>query len=98
MAPSSQAALSVLSETQFVPDIVLADYHLDSGTGVDAVLRLRKTLDRTIPAIIITADHSLEVQREVKSHELSLLRKPLKAAALRAILNQLTIRRQSAAE
>lgn len=97
-APSSQAALSVLSETQFSPDIVLADYHLDSGTGVDAVLRLRKTLDRTIPAIIITADHSLEVQREVKSHELSLLRKPLKAAALRAILNQLTIRRQSAAE
>ncbi len=97
-APSSQTALSIMSETQFAPDILLADYHLDSGTGVDAVLRIRKALDRKIPAIIITADHSLEVQREVKSHELALLRKPLKAAALRAILNQLAIRRQAAAE
>lgn len=97
-APSSQAALAALSQMRFEPDILLADYHLDSGTGVDAVLRLRKALGRAVPAIIITADHSLEVQREVKSHELSMLRKPLKAAALRAILNQISIRRQTAAE
>lgn len=97
-APSSQAVLEMLAETRFAPDILLADYHLDSGTGVDAVLRIRKSLERAVPAIIITADHSLEVQREVKSHELSMLRKPLKAAALRAILNQLSIRRQAAAE
>ncbi len=97
-APSSQTALAVLSELRFEPDILLADYHLDSGTGVDAVLRIRKALERAVPAVIITADHSLEVQREVKSHELSMLRKPLKAAALRAILNQLSIKRQAAAE
>lgn len=97
-APSSQAALALLSELRFEPDILLADYHLDSGTGVDAVLRIRKALQQTVPAIIITADHSLEVQREVKSHELSMLRKPLKAGALRAILNQISIRRQTAAE
>lgn len=97
-APSSQAALELLSETRFSPAILLADYHLDSGTGVDAVLRIRKALGVPVPGVIITADHSLEVQREVKSHELSLLRKPLKAAALRAILNQLSMRRQAAAE
>lgn len=97
-APSCQTALELLSELRFEPDVLLADYHLDSGTGVDAVLRIRKALERAVPAIIITADHSLEVQREVKSHEFSMLRKPLKAAALRAILNQLAIRRQAAAE
>lgn len=97
-APSSQEALEVLSEMHFEPDVLLADYHLDSGTGVDAVLRIRKAVQQPVPAIIITADHSLEVQREVKSHELSMLRKPLKAASLRAILNQISIRRQAAAE
>lgn len=97
-APGSHAALALMSDMRFEPDILLADYHLDSGTGVDAVLRIRKALERALPAIIITADHSLEVQREVKSHELSMLRKPLKAAALRAILNQLSMRREAAAE
>ena len=62
------------------------------------MLRIRKALEQEVPAVIITADHTLEVQREVKGHELTMLRKPLKAAALRAILNQLTIRRQAAAE
>ena len=97
-APSCQSALTLMEEMRFEPDVLLADYHLDSGTGVDTVVRIRKVLERTLPAIIITADHSLEVQREVKSHELAMLRKPLKAAALRALLNQLAIRRQAAAE
>ncbi len=97
-ASSAHLALDLLAAGTFEPDIVLADYHLDSGTGVDAALRIRKALERTLPAVIITADHSLEVQREVRSHDLPLLRKPLKAAALRAILTQLTVRRPAAAE
>ncbi len=97
-APSAAEAVALLAEGRIDPEIVLADYHLDSGTGVDAVQRIRKTLNRNVPAVIITADHSLDVQREVKSHEFQLLRKPLKAAALRAILTQLTTRRQAAAE
>lgn len=95
-APSAQAALLEIEEGLIVPEAILADYHLDSGTGVDAVLRLRKKLERAVPAAIITADHSLEVQREVKAHELTLLRKPLKAAALRAILNQISLQRHAA--
>jgi len=47
---------------------------------------------------VITADHSLEVQREVRSHDIPLLRKPLKAAALRALLNKVTLSRAAAAE
>ena len=51
-----------------------------------------------IPAIIITADHSAEVQREVRARGYALLRKPLKAAALRALMHQLTSQRAVAAE
>lgn len=97
-APGATQAVALMAEGGFMPDMILADYHLDSGTGVDAVLRLRKALDHAVPAVIITADHSLEVQREVRSHELPILRKPLKAAALRALLTQLTVRRTAAAE
>jgi hypothetical protein len=50
------------------------------------------------PVIVITADHSAEVQREVRVHGFALLRKPLKAAALRALMYQLTWQRAVAAE
>ncbi|MGD9784609.1 MAG: NahK/ErcS family hybrid sensor histidine kinase/response regulator [Hyphomicrobiaceae bacterium] len=97
-AASAAMALEAISGMAEPPDIILADYHLDSGTGVDAVQRLRKALDRQVPAVIITADHSLEVQREVRAHDLTLLRKPLKAAALRALIMKATLARAAAAE
>jgi Na+/proline symporter/signal transduction histidine kinase/ActR/RegA family two-component response regulator len=74
------------------PDIILVDYHLDSGTGLKAVVELRAAnggLDAQVPVIIITADHSAEVQRAARLGGCALLRKPLKAAALRALMYQL---------
>ena len=47
--------------------------------------------------IVITADHSAEVQREVRARGYALLRKPLKAAALRALVYQMTRQRALAA-
>lgn len=78
-----------------VPTIVVADYHLDAGTGVDAILAIRAHVQADVPGVIITADHSPEVQRQLRQLELTLLRKPLKAAALRAVLMQ-SMRRMAA--
>lgn len=97
-APSAAEALAQLLPGRIRPDIILADYHLDSGTGIDAILRIQRELGEAIPAVLITADHSLEVQREVRAHDFPLLRKPLKAGALRAILSKIAIARQAAAE
>jgi Na+/proline symporter/signal transduction histidine kinase len=69
-----------------IPTIIIADYHLDEGTGVDAILALRRHLGAEIPGVIITADHTPEVQRKLRKLELTFLPKPLKAAALRAVL------------
>jgi CheY-like chemotaxis protein len=80
------------------PDIILADYHLDEGTGIEAVAAVRAVAESSIPAIVITADHSAEVQREIRTHGHTLLRKPLKVAALRALMFQLTMKRAVAAE
>ncbi|MGE8941138.1 PAS domain-containing hybrid sensor histidine kinase/response regulator [Leptospira interrogans] len=79
------------------PDVILADYHLDRGTtGLDAVAAVCKVSGIDIPAIFITADHSPEVERDLRMRGFSLLRKPLKAAALRALLNRHAVRRMAA--
>jgi CheY-like chemotaxis protein len=97
-ARDAGGALERLRETGEQPDIILADFHLDTGTGLEAAEKLRATVGNHVPIIVITADHSMEVQREVRARGFSLLRKPLKAAALRALMHQLTWQRAAAAE
>jgi len=96
-ARSSAEAVAALREGARSPDIILADYHLDDGTGLEAVAALRQA-GSLAPVIVITADPSAVVQREVRTHGYALLRKPLKAAALRALMHQLTWQRAVAAE
>jgi Na+/proline symporter/signal transduction histidine kinase len=78
-----------------IPAIILADYHLDEGTGIEAVLDIRAHLSADVPGVIITADHSPEVRRRLRELELTLLPKPLKAGALRAVMMQ-SVRRMAA--
>lgn len=77
------------------PHVILADYHLDDDTGVETVAAVR-TIAGNVPAVIITADHTTGVQREIRQHGLGLLRKPVKAAALRALLATYASRRTAA--
>jgi signal transduction histidine kinase len=91
-------AVARLNAADGKADVILADYHLDAATGLEAVRALRSVLKTEPPVIVITADHSAEVQRAVRAHGYALLRKPLKAAALRALMHQLTRRRAVAAE
>jgi Na+/proline symporter/signal transduction histidine kinase/ActR/RegA family two-component response regulator len=97
-AQSAAAALDVIGASLRPPDIILADYHLDSGTGLDAIAAIRARLGRDVPAIMITADRTSEVQRDVRMQGITMLRKPIKAAALRATITQLTIQQRAAAE
>lgn len=73
------------------PDIVLADYHLDRGeTGIDAIGALRRRLGGAVPAALLTADRSAELQRHVSGMErCALLYKPVKPAKLRALMTAL---------
>ncbi|UUP18089.1 PAS domain-containing hybrid sensor histidine kinase/response regulator [Nitratireductor thuwali] len=68
------------------PDLILADYHLDRETGLEAVRRLREAWDADIPAVLITADRTSDVRAEALALEMPILHKPLKPAALRALL------------
>ncbi|MEM1371107.1 MAG: NahK/ErcS family hybrid sensor histidine kinase/response regulator [Pseudomonadota bacterium] len=91
-------AVKVIADAPSHPDIILADYHLDDGIGPDAVDRVRERCNVELPAIIITADHTDEVEADIRARGLGMLKKPLKAAALRALMNNaLSIRRRPAA-
>ncbi|MEM9206374.1 MAG: PAS domain-containing hybrid sensor histidine kinase/response regulator [Pseudomonadota bacterium] len=77
-------------------DCIFADYHLDSGTGVDVIRQVRWALDASIPAVLISADRTDQVRGEAQEKNLELLAKPVKPAALRALLTQLAATRAAA--
>ncbi len=77
-----------LKSNGFIPDIILADYHLDNTeTGVNTLNILRSRFKPAPPGIIISADHTEKVRNEAKTSGYKFLRKPVKSAALRAVIN-----------
>lgn len=82
-------------ERDGLPDVILADYHLDeSHNGIDLMNRLRARFGSRIPGILITADQSDIVRNEARSNGYRVLHKPLKPAALRALLNRVASLRE----
>lgn len=69
-----------------VPDIILADYHLNRENGLDMIGYIRETIGEAIPAVLLTADRSKEVKLRAQEDNVHVLNKPLKPAALRALL------------
>ena len=78
------------------PDLIIADYHLDKGDGIAAIGALRQDLGRAIPAILATADRSVEARDEAARQDIVILHKPLKPAPLRAQLARMGAMREAA--
>lgn len=95
-ASTVEDALACFSAGGAAPDGVIADYHLDTGNGIDAIAECRRRFDPDIPAILLTADRSRVVQTLTEERGVQLLRKPLKPAALRALLLQWRVNRVAA--
>lgn len=89
-ALNTSACETVLETENFVPQIVLIDYHLDHGqTGINVMRWLRKTLrNPQLPGIVISADARPELPVQVHNEQLGFLTKPVKPAALRALMNK----------
>ncbi|PYE86384.1 PAS domain-containing hybrid sensor histidine kinase/response regulator [Phyllobacterium leguminum] len=83
-------------EGAFAPDIVLADYHLNDESGLDLIGQVWKHFGRKLPAVLITADRSNEVRLLADVEGVTVLHKPLKPAALRALLSHYHGQRQAA--
>lgn len=72
------------------PQLLLIDYHLDDGyTGIELIQWLREQLhDPLLPAIIISAHYSPDVIEKITAARLEQIRKPIKPAALRALISR----------
>ena len=82
-------AKSVLRHLDGDPDAILADYHLDNEvTGLMALETLGERLESAVPGIVITADRTEQVAEEVRRAGYQLLLKPVRPAALRALLTR----------
>ncbi|MGC3871777.1 hybrid sensor histidine kinase/response regulator [Halomonas sp. GXIMD04776] len=88
-ATSIGGAKSILRHLDNDPDAILADYHLDNEvTGLMALDSLAERFQGAIPGIVITADRTDEVAEEIKRAGYHLLLKPVRPAALRALLTR----------
>ena len=89
------SALTAVSESSLMPNGLLVDYHLDQGNGIEAIAALRHHYG-DLPAILITADRSPAVREQAREENIQVLHKPIKPAALRALLAQWRVLRVAA--
>ncbi|MDO3721826.1 PAS domain-containing hybrid sensor histidine kinase/response regulator [Marinobacter sp. chi1] len=87
-AESLEDALDQLGDR--VPEIILADYQLDDNkNGLDAMDSIRNHCQQDIPGILITGYMAPEVREDANDRGYHVLYKPVKPAALRALVNKL---------
>jgi len=71
------------------PQLALVDYHLDDGeTGTGLMTWIRTRLAEPLPGVVISADLRPEIVAQVHGAGLEYLAKPVKPAALRALLSR----------
>ncbi len=69
------------------PDLILADFHLGLGrNGLDTLGDLCASCQPRPPAALITADGSAELKQRARARGIVVLHKPVKPAALRALI------------
>ncbi len=91
-------ALAALDQAGLAPAGALVDYHLDGGNGLDLIRALRERYGADLPALLITADRDAQVRDTARAMGVAVLHKPLKPAALRALISQWRVQSIAAAE
>jgi len=87
MLKARNSAEATLLCTQSGIDTILADYHLGDGVdGIELLCRMRKSRIPALTAALISADHDAELVLNARNAGFPLLHKPLRPAALRALL------------
>lgn len=81
------------------PDLIVADYHLDDDTGgLQLIAEVCGSVGRVIPAIVVSADQTEALREEAMRRGHAFLAKPVKPAALRALMTRLLVQRAALVE
>jgi signal transduction histidine kinase len=97
-AADQTGAIAALDAAESPPLGALVDYHLDRGNGLEVITALRARCGADLPAILITADRDTQVREQARAANVAVLHKPLKPAALRALIGQWRMQGVAAAE
>ncbi len=98
-APDLATAIAALAESkQVTPDGLLVDYHLDEGNGIEAIAQLRRRFGAELDRHPDHRRPQPAVREEARAQRIQVLNKPVKPAALRALLAQWRVQRVAAAE
>jgi Na+/proline symporter/signal transduction histidine kinase/CheY-like chemotaxis protein len=97
-AADPETAISAIEAADARVTGLLVDYHLHRGNGIAAIREIRRRFADNMPAILITADRSPHVRAAAREENITVLNKPVKPAALRALLGQWRTQRMMAAE
>lgn len=82
-----QQALDMAASLDFKIDLMLVDYDLGNGdTGKNLVKEIRQKAEKQIPAVIISGE-APEFLQTLADEGFNILRKPIKAARLRAMIS-----------
>lgn len=87
-ATSLDDVIELCRNSDFGPDVVLADFHLDDGSGLDVIKLLRSRFGQQLVCALVTADRSAELRETADNLDISLFNKPVKPAALRLFLSR----------
>jgi signal transduction histidine kinase/CheY-like chemotaxis protein len=68
--------------------VIVADFHLDDGDGIQTIIALRALCKQHVPAILVTADRDHLMRERAGAADIRVLNKPLKPANLRSLLSQ----------
>jgi len=92
-ADSLQAALALLKQNDFAPDIVLSDYRLSEiENGLDCIQSIRAQLGRAqLPAVVLTGDVNAALDASMDSSHVRLLHKPVRPRQLQAVMQGLLV-------
>ena len=83
---SQGEAEEVLREVDIAPDVIVADFQLDDGAlGTNAISDLRTTYGH-VPACLVTANRSPELQSTCDAQDITLIHKPIDPDALRGFM------------
>jgi CheY-like chemotaxis protein len=84
---SLEAALEALEREDRAPDLLIVDLHLGDGPdGLAVIEAVRKAWGPDVAAALITADRDPKLRARARAQGADLLHKPVKPAALRALL------------
>jgi len=98
-ASSGNEAHGLLSAGAAAPAVIISDYRLGGNElGTDVVQAIRARFGAEVPAVIVSADSSAASLQAIVTARLHLLRKPLKAAQLRALLHHIVVAADAAPE